>query len=121
MSSKSDDARIIRQVPSTPIFVKKEVVSRRDSFDSIGMSTPGHVGVLDALAEEKKSTELDSQFIPTLSYASGFTLSDVGTLSIPSSAPSPPLTREHSFRNTASNAEISVVTPPEKAHTPDVV
>lgn len=124
MSSRSDD-RKIRQVTSIPVLVKKEVVSRRDSLDSLGMShSPGDVGVLGSLTEEKPS-DLESQFIPTLSYASGFTLSDVaGTLSIPSSAPSSPspsLTRESSYRNTTANAETSVLTLPAKAHTADVV
>ena len=122
-TSKSTDGRHkIRQTPSIPVFVHKEVLSRRDSFDSSTMSNigPGDVNVLGFpvhveekslgfLAEEKASDLDPSQFVPTLSYGE-ITLNDVGgLLSVPSSASasgppssfssSPFLTRENSLSN----------------------
>jgi len=120
--------------PSLPVFVHKEMLSRRDSLDSISKMSIRDVGGF--LGEKKDDDEKASQFAPTLSYG-GITLNDVGGTvpdysenpvspapsSGPSSSSSPAITRENSQcgMEISSLKRDSVIRPPEKAHTADVV
>jgi len=130
VKSKNGSSGKVR--PSIPIFVHKDMLSRHDSLGSISKMSIGDVGGF--LGEKKDQDEKASQFAPTLSYG-GITLNDVGgTLpdysespispvpsSGPSSASSPSLTRDNSHIEISSLRRDSAITPPEKAHTADVV
>ena len=136
IKSKNGSTGKIR--PSLPVFVHKEMFSRRDSLDSISKMSVGDVGGFLQVGEKRDDDEKASEFAPTLSYG-GITLNDVGgTLPdyekpaspVPSSGPpsppspsSPSLTRENSECNIeiSSLRRDSVIPPPEKAHTSNVV